>query len=55
VGVGENEVNVQESLFYKVIAESPDPCAGVDNDNVPTSGPNLHTSGVAAIFDIFST
>jgi len=55
VGVRKNEIIVLNAFFGELVSESSNPGAGIDNDDVPTSGPNLYTGGVAAIFDVFST
>jgi hypothetical protein len=55
VGVRKNAIIALNALFGEFVSESSNPGAGVDNDDVPTSGPNLHAGGVATIFDVFFT
>jgi hypothetical protein len=55
VGVGKNTIIVMNAFFDELVAESSNPGARVDNDDIATSGPNLDTGSIAAIFDVFFT
>jgi hypothetical protein len=55
VGVRKNEIVSVNAFFDELVSESSNPGAGIDNDDIATSGPNLDAGGITAIFDEFLT
>lgn len=47
--MGENEIIVETAFFYIAVAQTPNPSARIDDDNIIAFRPDLDARGIATI------